>query len=72
MSTTGFLIEILLDRYNTEHTKIIFFFFTYITHKLKEHLVRTIFHDYDVTALKVIHLITFRNYTKHPIKVLQN
>ena len=27
MSTTGFLIEILLDRYNTEHTKIIFFFF---------------------------------------------
>ena len=28
--------------------------------------------DYDVTTLKIIHPITFGNYTKHPIKVLRN
>ena len=40
MSTRGFLTEILLPRYNAEHTKIISaFLFTYITHKLKEHSV---------------------------------
>ena len=26
MSTRGFLVEVLLHRYNTEHTKIIYFF----------------------------------------------
>ena len=26
---------------------------------------------YDVTALKIIHPISFRNYTNHPIKVLK-
>ena len=42
MFARGFLIEILLHRCNAEHTKIISaFLFTYITHKLKEHLVRT-------------------------------
>ena len=42
MSTRGFLIKILLHRCNAEHTKIISaFLFTYITHKLKENLVRT-------------------------------
>ena len=30
--------EILLHRYNAEHTKIICFLFTYINHILKEHL----------------------------------
>ena len=38
MSTRGFLIEVLLHRYNAEHT---FFLFTYVTHKLKEYLVGT-------------------------------
>ena len=42
MSTRGFLIEILLHRYNAEHTKInSVFLSTYITHKLKENLIRT-------------------------------
>ena len=42
MSARGFLIKILLHRYNAEHTKIIsVFLFTYITHSLKEPLVRT-------------------------------
>ena len=42
MSARGFLIEILLHICNAEHKKIISaFLFTYVTHKLKEHLVRT-------------------------------
>ena len=42
MPTRGFLIEILLHRYNAEHAKMIsVFLFTYITHSIKEHLVRT-------------------------------
>ena len=41
MSTRRFLIETLLHTYNARHTKLISdFSFTYITHKLKEHLVR--------------------------------
>ena len=28
--------------------------------------------DYDVTTLKIIHPITFLNYTKYPMKVLRN
>ena len=56
--------------------------FTFITHKLWEHFVgvftvfyyifKYLFKDYDVTTLKTIHPFTFWNYTKHPIKVLQN
>ena len=38
MPTRGFLTEVLLHRWNGEHTKIISdFLFIYITHKLKEH-----------------------------------
>ena len=50
------------------------FLFTYITDELKEHLLfpntfSNFFHNYDVTTLEIIHPITFRKYTKHPIKV---
>ena len=34
--------------------------------------IQTFPNDYDVMTLKIIHPITFQNYTKHPIKVLQN
>ena len=82
MSTRGFLIEILLQRHNAEHREIIpTFLFTFITRRLQEHLVghlllsntfSNFFHDYDVTALKIIDPITFRKYAKHSIKVLRN
>ena len=85
MSTRGFLTEVLLHRNNAEEIRISVFLFTYITHKLKEHFVRTfycylthnitfsnLFHDYDVTTLEVICPSTFRKYTKHQIKVFQN
>ena len=40
MSTRGFLIEILLHIYNVQQTEVISgFLFTFITHKLWEHLV---------------------------------
>ena len=79
MSTSCFVIEILLHIYNIPQTEVISgFLFTFITHKLWEHLVgvftvswyifKVLFNDYDVTTLKIIHPITFRNYTKHPIK----
>ena len=35
-------------------------------------IFKALFNDCDVTTLKIIHPITFRNYTKHPIKVLRN
>ena len=68
---------------NVQQTEVISgFLFLFITHKLWEHLVgvftvswyifKVLFNDYDITTLKIIHPITFRNYTKHPIKVLQN
>ena len=42
MPTRDFLIEILLHRYNAEHTKIIFFIYSLILlTNLKKHLVRT-------------------------------
>ena len=43
MATRGFLIEISLHRYNLERTEVIIpgFLFTFITHKLLEHLVGT-------------------------------
>ena len=41
MSTGGLLTEVLLNRNNAEDIRISVFLFTYITHKLKEHLVRT-------------------------------
>ena len=55
-------------------------FSSFITHKLWEHLVgvsntihiQSLFNDYHVTTLKIIHPITFQNYTKHSIKVLGN
>ena len=40
MSTRGLLIEILLQIYNAQQTEVISgFLFTFITHKLWEHLV---------------------------------
>ena len=83
MSTRGFLIKILLQSYNVQQTEVISdFLLTFITHKLWEYLVgvltvswfifKVLFNDYDITTLKVIHPITFPNYTKHPMKVLQN
>ena len=40
MSTRDFLIEILLHIYNVKQTELISrFIFTFITHKLSEHLV---------------------------------
>ena len=65
MSTRGSLIEILLHIYNVQQAEVIFgFLFTFITHKLWEHLVgvftvskymyiQTFFNDYDVTTLKL-------------------
>ena len=83
MSTRGFLIEILLHIYNVQQTEVISsFLFSFITHELWEHLVgvftvswyifKVLFNDYDITALNIIHPITFRNYTKYPIKFLRN
>ena len=83
MLTRGYLIEILLHMYDVEHTEVISgFLFTFITHKLWEHLVgiftvsqyilKVLFNDCDVRTLKIIHSITFRNYAKHQIKVLRN
>ena len=41
MSTRCFLAKTLLQRYNAKRTEIISgFLFTFITHKLLEHLVR--------------------------------
>ena len=61
------------------------FFFTFLTHKLQEHLVgaftvlqyifkhfQILFYDYDFTNLEIIHPFTSRNHIKHPIKVLQS
>ena len=41
MSTSRYLIEILLHNYNAQQTKVIsVFLFTFITHELWEHLVK--------------------------------
>ena len=81
MSTRGFLIEILLHVYNVQQTEVISgFLFTFITimRTFSRSLycslipIQTFFNDYDVTTVKIIHPITFRNSTKHPIKVLRN
>ena len=77
MSTRSFLSEILLHIYYVQQTEVIFYysqimrtfirsFYCFLIH------IQTFFNDYDVTTLKMIHSITFRNYTKHPIKVLRN
>ena len=43
MSTSRYLIEILLHNYNAQQTKVIsVFLFTFITHELWEHLVELI------------------------------
>ena len=83
MSTKGFLIEILLHIYHAQQKEVISsFLFSFITHEIWEHLIgvftvsryifKVLFNDYDITALKIIYPITFRSYTKHPIKVLRN
>ena len=41
-------------------------FYYFLTH------IQKFFNDYDVTALKKIHPITFRNFAKHQIKMLRN
>ena len=75
MSTRGFLIEILLHMYNVQQTEVISgFLFTTFSRSFYCSLIhiQTFLNDYDVTTLKIIHPITFRNSTKHPIKVLRN
>ena len=80
MSTRGFLIEILLYRYNAEHKKVICFIIHLYYSQIKITFSQNIYcclyilnfsHDYDVTTLEIIRTITFRKYTKHPIKALQ-
>ena len=62
MSTRGFLIGILLHIYNVQQAEVISgFLYTFITHKLWEHLVgvftiflnifKLFFNNYDVTYL---------------------
>ena len=41
-------------------------FYSFLIH------IKVLFNDYNVTTLKIVHPISFRNYTKHPIIVLQN
>ena len=81
MSTRDFQTEILLHIYNVQQTEVISGFlipFLFITHKLCVirslycFLIHILFNDYDDTTLKIIHPITFQNYTNHPVKVLQN
>ena len=75
MSTRGFQIEILLHIYNVQETEVISgFLFTTFSRSFYCSLIhiQTFFNDYDVTTLKIIHPITFRNSTKQPIKVLRN
>ena len=70
MSTRGFLIEILLHIYRILlHIYTIMRTFSRSVYCSLIH-IQTFFNDYDVTTLKIIHPITFRNSTKHPIKVL--
>ena len=71
----GLLIQIFLYKYKTEVTTKLLF--TVIPHKLREDSGRDIctfpntlsylLHNYDVMSLENIHLITFPNYTQHPI-----
>ena len=84
MSSRGFLIEILLHKYNAQQTEAIFFkqFFIHFyysqilrtfSRSFYYFLFKLFFNDCDVTASsRIIHSIAFRNYEKHPIKVLQN
>ena len=75
----------LLHKYKTEQKEVISRpLFSFVTHKLQEHLVRTgpsehshfpntfsyFFHSYDVMSLEKINPIAFWKYTKQPIKVL--
>ena len=78
MSTRGFLIEILLHKCNVQQAGVISVFYPFyylrimrtFNRSLYYFLFKRYFHDCDVTTLKIIHPITFRNYKKHPIKVL--
>ena len=83
MSTRGFLIEILLHRHNAQQAVVIsgFSIHVYYSQIMKTFSqsiccflinIQIFFNDYDVTTLEIIHPITFRNYTKHPMKVLRN
>ena len=69
---TGFLIQILLHKCKVEViSKLLFSSFA---HKLQEDSEKTLsflFHNHDITSLENIHPITFRKYTKHPIKYCQ-
>ena len=65
MSINGFPIQILLPKSKKERTEVISrLLFTFVTHKLQEHLnfsntFSYLFHNYDVTSLENIHSITF-------------
>ena len=83
MSTRGFLIEILLHRHNAQQAVVISVFsihvyYSQIMKTFSQSIccflinIQIFFNDYDVTTLEIIHPITFRNYTKHPIKKLQS
>ena len=64
---TGFLIQILLDKWKVEVISRLLF--TSFAHKLQEDSESTssyLFHNHDVRSLENIHPITFRKYTKHP------
>ena len=39
---------------------------------IRFYIFKVLLNDYDLTTLKINHLVIFRNYTKHPIKVLPN
>ena len=85
MSTRGFLIEIFMtyiqctaERSNLWH--FIHFYYSQIMGILSRnfycfliHIIfKVLFNDCGVTTLKIIHPITFRNYSKHPIKVFRS
>ena len=78
MSTRGFLIEILVHKYNVQQicNPCFFIHFYYsrimITFSQSQFLlfpVQPFFNDCDVRTLKIIHPMTFRNNKKHQIKV---
>ena len=70
ISQRGFLIKIILHRYNVEQTKVLSVFFD---HFYYSQIIRTFNrnykNDYDVRTSGIIHPITFQKLTKRPIKV---
>ena len=65
MSINGIPIQILVPKSKEEQTEVITrLLFTFVTHKLQEHLnfsntFSYLFHNYDVTSLENIHSMTF-------------